>query len=454
MVSYIYLLKVVICSAVLLGYYFIALRNKMYHQYNRIYLLLSVAASWLIPSLSFNFLVEEHVVSTPIYKVIDYASNYVNTNTELTNSAQLNNESSILSLENIAFTIFCIVCLYFLMVLLASFYKIYSLKKKYKAHHLDHCTIYLTNEKYTPYSFLDLIFWNQHIALDSKLGQQILQHELVHIQEKHSWDKIFIQVNLIVGWFNPFFWLVKAELEMIHEFIADEKSIPNADVSEFANMILSVNQVNKHLPLTNPFFFSPIKRRLQMLTKEKSLRFSYLQRVLALPVFVFLVVLLSLKSKQTFAQIQQFLPENTFKKATESNTAVKEVKPKTKTEKEKVLTSNTTTIGLQPAKDSTEETIDDLQKQYQAMELQYKKETAIARERKKLMLLIQKQDLPEEKMVEVFKMLVKTDGTPTDKRSPQQLQQALVPILGKEKLQTFLQERRQIQAETEDFLNN
>lgn len=452
MVNYIFFIKVIVCSMVLLSYYFIALRNKIYHQYNRIYLLLSVIASWIIPTLSFNFFVEQHAVSTPIFKVIDYASNYGNA--AESNNIQLNTETPIISIENIAFAIFCTVSLYFIMVLVASFYKIHSLKKRYKAHQLDHCTIYLTNEKYTPYSFLDHIFWNQHIALDSKLGQQILQHELVHIKEKHSWDKIFIQVNLIVGWFNPFLWLVKAELEMIHEFIADEQSIPNADVSEFANMILSVNQVNKHLPLTNPFFFSPIKRRLQMLTKEKSLRFSYLQRVLALPVFVFLVVLLSLKSKQTFAQIQQFLPATTFNKPTENNTVVKEVKPSAQPEKEKILTNRTIATNPQSAKDSTEETIDDLQKQYQAMELQYKKETAIARERKKLMLLIQKQDLSEEKAIELFKILVKVDGTATDKRSQQQLQQALIPILGKEKLRAFLQERTEIHEDTEAFLNN
>lgn len=455
MLSYIYLIKVVICSAVLLGYYFVALRNKVYHQYNRIYLLLSVVASWIIPSLSFNFLVEQHAVSSPIYTVIDYASRYSNANNVQSHDINIEPQPNVISFENVAFAIFAAASLYFLLVLLASFFKIYSLKKKYKSHRLDSCTIYLTNEKYTPYSFLDVIFWNQNIALDSKLGQQILQHELVHIKEKHSWDKIFIQLNLIVGWFNPFFWLVKAELEMIHEFIADKKSIPNADVSEFASMILSVNQVNKNLPLTNPFFFSPIKRRLQMLTQKRSLKFSYLQRVLALPVLVFLVVLLSLKSKQTFAQIQKLLPENTFKKAATTNSLVNEsAKLKTRTDKKVPISNNSTTLNPQSSTDSTEETIDDLQKQYQAMELQYKKETAIARERKKLMLLIHKQNLPEEKAVELFKMLVKGDGTTTDKRSQKQLQQALIPILGKEKLRTFLQERTEIHEETEAFLNN
>lgn len=451
MIHYIYFLKVIVCSLVLLGYYFVALRNKVYNQYNRIYLLISVFASWFIPTLSFNFFVEQHTVSTPIYNVIDFASNHGNTIQAYSVKAAAT--TNLFSVESIAFAVFGIVSLYFALVLVASFYKISILKKKYKAHELDHCTLYLTNEKYTPYSFLNLIFWNKQIALDSALGQQILQHELVHIKEKHTWDKIFIQINLIFGWFNPFFWLVKAELEMIHEFIADKKSIPDADVSAFANMILSVNQVNKNLPLTNPFFFSPIKRRLQMLTSKQSLRFSYLQRLLALPVMAILIVFLSLKSKQTFAQIQQFLPKKTISKASIVDTLSSEpISYKKNTQKEEDFSSMALT--QQATKDSVEESIDELQKQYLAMELQYKKETAIAKERKQLMLLIQKQDLPDDKMVEVFKILVKAEETSANKRSQHQLQQALIPILGKDKLKNFLQERQAIQEEKDAFINN
>lgn len=451
MIHYIYFLKVIVCSLVLLGYYFVALRNKVYHQYNRIYLLLSVFASWFIPTLSFNFFVEQHTLSTPIYNVIDFASNHGNTIQAY--SVKASTTTNPFSVESIAFAVFGIVSLYFALVLVASFYKISILKKKYKAHELDHCTLYLTNEKYTPYSFLNLIFWNKQIALDSALGQQILQHELVHIKEKHTWDKIFIQINLIFGWFNPFFWLVKAELEMIHEFIADKKSIPDADVSAFANMILSVNQVNKNLPLTNPFFFSPIKRRLQMLTSKQSLRFSYLQRLLALPVMAILIVFLSLKSKQTFAQIQQFLPKKTISKASIVDTLSSEpISYKKNTQKEEDFSN--TALTQQATKDSVEESIDELQKQYLAMELQYKKETAIARERKQLMLLIQKQDLPDDKMVEVFKILVKAEETSANRRSQHQLQQAIIPILGKDKLKNFLQERQAIQDEKDAFINN
>ncbi|MCW3082580.1 hypothetical protein, partial [Segetibacter sp.] len=50
-----YLLKVVLCTGILFGYYLVALRNKKFHLYNRFYLLASVAVSWLIPLLKINF---------------------------------------------------------------------------------------------------------------------------------------------------------------------------------------------------------------------------------------------------------------------------------------------------------------------------------------------------------------------------------------------------------------
>ena len=50
---------------------------------------------------------------------------------------------------------------------------------------------------------------------------------MVHIEEKHSVDKLLIELQLLIGWFNPIVWLIRNELYLIHEFIADQKSIEN-----------------------------------------------------------------------------------------------------------------------------------------------------------------------------------------------------------------------------------
>jgi TonB-dependent SusC/RagA subfamily outer membrane receptor len=107
-----------------------------------------------------------------------------------------------------------------------------------------------------------------------------------------------IQLNLIAGWFNPFFWLLKKELDMIHEFIADKKSVEHGDAASFAQMLLTTAYPGQQFPLTNPFFFSPIKRRLKMLTNVKNPSFSYARRIVVLPLLSIVVLLFAFRAKE------------------------------------------------------------------------------------------------------------------------------------------------------------
>ena len=125
-----------------------------------------------------------------------------------------------------------------------------------------------------------------------------MQHELTHVTQYHSIDKIVIQLNLIAGWFNPFFWLLKKELDMIHEFIADKKSVEHGDTASLAQMLLTTAYPGQQFPLTNPFFFSPIKRRLKMLTNVKNPSFSYARRIVVLPLLSIVVLLFSFRTKE------------------------------------------------------------------------------------------------------------------------------------------------------------
>jgi TonB-dependent SusC/RagA subfamily outer membrane receptor len=107
-----------------------------------------------------------------------------------------------------------------------------------------------------------------------------------------------IQLNLIAGWFNPFFWLLKKELDMIHEFIADKKSVEHGDAASLAQMLLTTAYPGQQFPLTNPFFFSPIKRRLKMLTTNQNPTFNYVRRLIALPLLAVVVLLFAFRAKE------------------------------------------------------------------------------------------------------------------------------------------------------------
>lgn len=154
----------------------------------------------------------------------------------------------------------------------------------------------MTNAAGTPFSFFRYIFWNEAIDLNTQAGQQILQHELTHVNQKHSIDKLLIQLVLVVGWFNPFFWLLKKEMNMIHEFISDQKAVGKGNTASLATMLLTAAYPQQQFALTNPFFFSPIKRRLQMLTLNKNCRFTYLRRLMVLPILVIVTVLIAFRT--------------------------------------------------------------------------------------------------------------------------------------------------------------
>lgn len=294
-----YFFKVILCSTAFLGYYLIALRNKKFHQYNRFYLLFSVIASWLIPLIKFQITTTEKV-QQPIYQAFNYIAES-NAAFELEPNIKMQASFDWMQLIPIAYATIAVIIF---IVTIISLSKILFIYKKYPKQKANNITFINTQESSTPFSFFNNIFWNTNIDGNTNTGKQILQHELTHVNEKHSWDKIFMQLNIVLGWFNPCFWLIKSELEMIHEFIADNKAIENADVADFASMLLLATFPTHQYKLTNPFFFSPIKRRLIMLTQNKNPRLSYLRRLIILPLLAILVLLFAFRKKETTVQLK------------------------------------------------------------------------------------------------------------------------------------------------------
>jgi hypothetical protein len=162
--------------------------------------------------------------------------------------------------------------------------------RAYPIQRLNGLNLVMTNASGTPYSFFSYIFWNRLIDLESRVGKQMLAHEWVHSKEKHSADKLFLELMMVIGWFNPIFWILKCELYLIHEFIADSQSIENQDSGLLAELLLAAAYPQQQNLLTHPFFFSPIKRRITMLKKVSSSRFGYFRRIIALPIAVMLLM--------------------------------------------------------------------------------------------------------------------------------------------------------------------
>lgn len=288
-----YILKVIICSGILFGYYWSFLRNKIFHQYNRFYLLSAMILSLLLPLLKIDFWQQTDTPQASVFKVLQAVS----AGDEYMSNVVITANKSGWSFQQLYPLFYWMVSVVFFLVLVKTLFAIRSLLKKYPVQEIEKVSFVNTNDKSTPFSFFKYIFWNVEIDMNTHTGKQIFKHEVAHIQEKHTHDKLFVNILLIFFWCNPFFWIYRKELNMIHEFIADRKAVADSDTSSFAAMILQATYPQHRFELTNNFFYSPIKRRLLMLTKIDNSRISYFARLMVLPLAVLVFAAFTFKAK-------------------------------------------------------------------------------------------------------------------------------------------------------------
>ncbi|KIA87964.1 M56 family metallopeptidase [Kaistella jeonii] len=296
-----YFAKVILSSGILFLYYRLFLKDKTFHHYNRFYLLAAVMISLLLPLLKVSYFTLE--VNSNVYFLID----------RLQNISSPNNSNNDFNYIKIGALLTGLVAVFFLAKLVLGLLKIQILKKKFRKENFEGISFYQTNLEEAPFSFFKNLFWKNSIEIHSDLGRQILKHEMVHIEQKHSWDKIFLEIITSLFWFNPFFYLIKKEINLIHEYLADKKALKNSDTKAFAQMLLASHFSGKLLPATSPFLSSNLKKRLTMLKKSKT-KFSYARRILALPLlftlaFLYLVNAKNKEIKTTNQEIEKLVSQ-------------------------------------------------------------------------------------------------------------------------------------------------
>ena len=290
-----YLLKTILVSSIFVTYYWFALRNKKFHYYNRFYLLTASVISLIIPLLNFNwFSIEEPFLysSSEVLQFVLPLATATTANTPNSTSYQF-------SWMDYALVISLLVTITLVVILFIQIMKIHILKKKSEVTPMDGFDFINTKEENAPFSFLNNLFWKETISLQDEGGQQIFKHEITHIQQKHTWDRIYCQIVTCIFWMNPINWIIQKELMTIHEFIADEEAVGNENVEIFAKMLLQTHYGNHFLNPSHQFFYSSIKRRIIMLTTSKNIKYSYVRRVMVLPILVIAVGLVSIKVHAT-----------------------------------------------------------------------------------------------------------------------------------------------------------
>jgi hypothetical protein len=270
-----YLLEANLYLLLFYGFYRLFLHNETFYNINRYFLLLSSITAFVLPIMQLGFLKPAPIINNELFPPpILYTE-------EQLAKMTFGPIQETFSLNDWVYPIYLIIALGFAIKLSISLFKIIRLWLKAKKAKTGKITLIELKEQTTAFSFFNLLFIHPHLAEK----QTVLNHEMVHIKQKHSMDILFFELLQIICWFNPIIYFIKKDIKLLHEYIADELST-NSGIQkhEYAMFLIENSFGVMPTPLTNQIFNQSIlKRRINMLNKKRTADWARLRLLLALP---------------------------------------------------------------------------------------------------------------------------------------------------------------------------
>lgn len=268
-----YVIKMLLCSGILYGYYAFVLKNNSFHRWNRAFILLAVIASLLIPTLQFSM----NTTPAPSQQLdMIVVCGYV---------AQNMQKAGLDLTSWIPAGIYLFITLLLLTNIARNWLLVKRLVRNGQKTYFNGYQLIRHPQVKSTFSFFGDIFWAEEVTKESPEGRQILKHELEHVRGGHTGEKLFLQLVCAVCWFNPFFYLLKKELGMVHEFLADKAATEDSEAEDYARTLLQVTLQTRLPIMINTFGQAPVKRRILMLFTQRS-SYSLLKRIIVIPLVV------------------------------------------------------------------------------------------------------------------------------------------------------------------------
>jgi hypothetical protein len=279
-----FLIKSTVPLFVILALYHLIFEKEKMHEFNRFYLLFGLAFSLVIPFITIEIIEE---ITRPIIQ----------------NSPIQINQGNIVLVEEtnnlpiILWSMYGLVTTLFIIRFLSNLLKIISKINSNKSVDYKNAKLILLEEKVLPYTFLNFIFINETDYNNRKIETELFSHELTHVEQKHTFDVLFIELLKTIFWFNPIFIFYKKAIQLNHEFLADEKVIATYNnVSFYQNLLLSKANSIPTYYLTSNLNYSLTKKRLIMMTKTTSQTKAILKKIAIIPFIFGLVYFLCFKT--------------------------------------------------------------------------------------------------------------------------------------------------------------
>jgi BlaR1 peptidase M56/Gram-negative bacterial TonB protein C-terminal len=277
-----YFVQVNVCWLLFYGAYFALLSRETFFRLNRYWLIISLLGGLLLPWIAPKLEVVE-----PTNMAAVMLQPFVVSAEDLSQNLQ-NTEGSFFKILAAIYGLGVAVTL---GKLLWGFWKIKRLLNRAESMPMDDFTLMQVREAIAPFSFFQWVFINLNLVEHADL-QQIILHERAHVRERHSIDVVFAELLGVVFWWSPLVYFYTKSLKNVHEYAADAAVLRTSSAPQYGRLLLRQQQSGMSLSLANPFF-SQLKKRILMMTRNPSKRRALAKYALAVPIFLVLTLLLA-----------------------------------------------------------------------------------------------------------------------------------------------------------------
>ena len=269
-----YDLKVAVLLVVFYMFYRLMLARETFHRVNRIVLLLTAVASYVLPLciITIHKMVTVEVV--PTIEVGDM----------MMDAAPLA-EPATPFWQILLPVLFIIGVLATLSYTLWSLFRIISLISKSEKHPQDDGTIICVtgNADMAPFSWMLYIVMNRFDYEEH--NEMILAHERGHIRLHHSWDLLLVDTLTALQWFNPAIWMLRSDLRAIHEYEADGAVLSQGiNARQYQYLLITKAASIGGYSLANGISHSTLKNRINMMLHKKSNPTRLLKLIALIPI--------------------------------------------------------------------------------------------------------------------------------------------------------------------------
>ena len=199
-------------------------------------------------------------------------------------------KGAVVDWEIVALAIYCMVVSVLLLRFSWQLVSIIRLRNKCQIGYVNGTEVYLLEGNESPFSFFRWIFLNPEKHNRRELDE-IIMHEQAHCRQLHSIDVLFAELFVVFFWINPFVWLLKREVRLNLEYLADSNVLASGkDSKEYQYHLLGLTYRKNVATISNNFNVLPLKKRIKMMNKKKTKGLVKMKYALYIPLVAMLLV--------------------------------------------------------------------------------------------------------------------------------------------------------------------